>query len=162
MSDPNKPQVDSDPAEDRAGEASGSRGASVGPIAISAMLPKFDPTAPLAGTKFHVAPPTDPSVEEIDLEKFRTLAAQQDKLIAAMIRIFAWLNGAVGLLIFLGFIVDEADMIWLGGYNAANRFVDSKVLMSLIGATVIQAGLAFITIVKYLFPATGEGSRPQA
>ncbi len=45
-------------------------------------------------------------------------------------------------------VVFAADM----GLPAANRVITKEVLMSLIGATVVQVGVATIAIVGYLFP----------
>lgn len=75
---------------------------------------------------------------------------QQDTMMKAIIRIFAWLNGAVILFILaawgLGFLSERPPII------------TERVVMALISSTLIQAGLAFITITKFLFPASAEGS----
>jgi hypothetical protein len=38
------------------------------------------------------------------------------------------------------------------GFNPSDRLVNAQVIMSLIGATVIQVGVTVVAIVSYLFP----------
>jgi len=73
---------------------------------------------------------------------------QQNTMIKAMIRIFAWLNGSVIAFVLLAWTV--------GFWSNREPIITEHVVMSLIGATIIQAGLAFITITKFLFPSTGD------
>jgi hypothetical protein len=101
-------------------------------------------------SKVDVVPPPDPSFEEATItqgEWQRRRFAQQDKMIDAMIKIFKWLNGGV-----MGFVF----VAWAAGYLGKEEIITEHVVMSLIGATVIQAGIAFITITKFLFPSKGE------
>ncbi len=50
---------------------------------------------------------------------------------------------------------------WIGDFWRNDIIVTEKVIMSIIGATIVQAGLAFMSITKFLFPndspATGRG-----
>jgi len=72
---------------------------------------------------------------------------QQNTMIKAMIKIFAWLNGSV-----ISFVL----LAWeVGFWSTREPIITEHVVMSLIGATIIQAGLAFITITKFLFPSAG-------
>lgn len=71
-----------------------------------------------------------------------------------MVQLFIGLNGGVYLLTLAA---------W--GYGFAyqhDQIVTEKVLMTLIGATVVQAGIAFIAITRFLFPSTADanGSKP--
>jgi len=108
----------------------------------------------------------DPGDSSVDVESFseegwrRALdqkrLEQQDLMITAMIKIFKWLNGGV-----LGFVVAA----WLAGFWGEQKIITEHVVMSLIGATIIQAGVAFIAITKYLFPSAGaekpeKGAKP--
>lgn len=83
-----------------------------------------------------------------DAEQHRS--GQQDTLIRAMIQVFAGLNGSVML-----FVVAA----WIGGMLGDKPpIITEHVVIALIGATVIQAGAAFILITRYLFPATTTAS----
>lgn len=84
-----------------------------------------------------------------DWFELKSRVAQQDRMISAMIKIFAWLNGSVIVFVFAAWIAQLHD----GGKN---EIITAHVVMSLIGATVIQAGLAFMAITKFLFPASGR------
>ena len=78
-------------------------------------------------------------------QQWETLSKQRDVMIKAMVRVFTWLNGGV-----FGFtLLAWAVGIWLPDY----RIVDKQTLMALVGATVVQAGIAFIAITRFLFPA---------
>lgn len=68
--------------------------------------------------------------------------------------IFIWLNYEV-----MKFIkaVFAADLAMLKTSPAYVPIVKTEVLMSLIGATVIQVGVATITIMAYLFPKEPTG-----
>lgn len=65
-------------------------------------------------------------------------------MIKAIIQIFGALNGVVIVFILLAWGVSV--------YFDKPSIITERVVMSLIGATTIQAGLAFITITKFLFP----------
>lgn len=75
---------------------------------------------------------------------------------AALAVLFVWLNWRV-----IGFLENTfaADLTLLQArppaITAADRLVTSEVLMALLGATVIQVGLAIASVVRYLFPKNG-------
>ena len=89
----------------------------------------------------------DKSITEQDLSRvaWERISDQRDVMINAMRDLFLWLNGGVYALVVAAWIV--------GIWNADYRIVDAKTLMTLIGATVVQAGIAFIAITRFLFPA---------
>jgi len=47
---------------------------------------------------------------------------------------------------------DLAQMAATPPMAAADRLITANVVMSLIGATVVQTGIGFIAITSYLFP----------
>ena len=98
------------------------------------------------------ATPPDKSADDrtVTERSWDRLNDQRDRMIGAMTRLFAWLNGGVYALVFLAWLIG----IWQPDY----RIVDGRTLMTLIGATVVQAGLAFITITRFLFPGSASGS----
>jgi len=87
-----------------------------------------------------------------DRRRIDRLSDQRDVLIRAMTRIFTLLNGGVFLFIIAA---------WSAGlFDATYRIVDSKTVMTLIGATVVQSGIAFIAITRFLFPSSSGGTDP--
>jgi hypothetical protein len=98
--------------------------------------------------------PVDQSVKERDLTRraWERTNDQRDVMIAAMVGLFKWLNGGVYVLI----VAAWGAGIWLPDY----RIVDAKTLMTLIGATVVQAGIAFVAITRFLFPGTRGDETP--
>jgi hypothetical protein len=48
--------------------------------------------------------------------------------------------------------VFQSDLALLNRNPAAERVVNTQVLLALIGATVVQTGVAIATIIRYLFP----------
>lgn len=66
--------------------------------------------------------------------------------------IFIGLNGAVMLFVYEAFLNDVAQMAANPPLKPENRLITTEVVMSLIGATVVQVGVAVIAIVSYLFP----------
>lgn len=66
--------------------------------------------------------------------------------------IFIGLNWAVINLIEKAFTEDLAFLRAGGSFKPADRLITTNVFISLIGATVVQVGVAAITIVSYLFP----------
>ena len=103
-------------------------------------------------SKVKALPSPDPSVEDDTISQGdwqRRRFDQQDKMIDAMIKIFKWLNGGVMAFVFAA---------WAAGYWGKEEIITEHVVMALIGATVIQAGIAFITITKFLFPSGGDKS----
>jgi hypothetical protein len=96
--------------------------------------------------------PTDPSTSDTTLshKQWERLSGQRDVMIKAMVKVFTWLNGGVFAFTFATWLVG----IWYPDY----RIVTDKTLMALIGATVVQAGIAFLAITRFLFPGQGKGS----
>lgn len=93
--------------------------------------------------------PSDKSTDDNTLStaQWERLSGQRDVLIRAMVGVFTWLNGGVYLL---------TVAAWLVGIRYPDyRIVDGKTLMTLIAATVVQAGIAFIAITRFLFPTPG-------
>lgn len=107
------------------------------------------------GDSSNPAQDADEGLEEGDLTKAKWDAVkhrsgQQDLLIQAMIKVFGWLNGSVMVFVILA---------WFAGlFFDKPPIITEHVVMSLIGATVIQAGAAFILITRYLFP-TADGDK---
>lgn len=65
--------------------------------------------------------------------------------------VFAKLNGGVFLLISIMVLV-EVILVLRGIIVPDQRLMNTTIVASLIGGTVLQGGVAFIAIVKYLFP----------
>jgi len=70
--------------------------------------------------------------------------------------IFIGLNWAVMSFVHDAFANDVARMAAQPPMASADRLVTTSVLMSLIGATVVQTGVGFIAIMSYLFPKQGR------
>ena len=72
----------------------------------------------------------------------------------AIAAIFIWLNYAV-----MSFVRDvyQADLVAVKAVPTASRIVTTGVLQSLIGATVVQVGIAIVAIMSYLFPKRSAG-----
>ena len=93
-----------------------------------------------------------PRDRSADLEELKvtSLIGQRDVLIKAMVKVFSYLNGGVFL---------QAAVAWgCGFYYQHDQIVTEKVLMALIGATVVQAGIAFVAITRFLFPSVKDDS----
>ena len=89
---------------------------------------------------------SDPSttVASLSSAQWDRLSGQRDVMIKAMVAVFTWLNGGVFAFTFAAWAVG----IWHVDY----RIVTDKTLLALIGATVVQAGIAFLAITRFLFP----------
>ncbi len=82
---------------------------------------------------------------EMSERQWERLSGQRDVMIRAMTRIFTFLNGGV-----FAFVV----LAWLAGlFDPTYRIVDRSTVVTLIGATVVQSGIAFIAITRFLFPS---------
>ena len=94
----------------------------------------------------------DPSTSDATLShrQWERLSGQRDVMIKAMVKVFTWLNGGVFAFTFATWVVG----IWHPDY----RIVTDNTLMALIGATVVQAGIAFLAITRFLFPAQVKGN----
>lgn len=66
--------------------------------------------------------------------------------------IFIWLNMRVMSFVHEAFIHDVQRMVATPPMLAADRLITSNVVMTLIGATVVQTGVGFIAVMSYLFP----------
>ena len=127
------------------------------PPAASSVPSKFPPviSTPAGGTYTVTtgANKTDASGSEqtISALQWDRLSDQRDIMIKAMIKVFTWLNGGVFSLVLVAFIT---------GIFSDYRIVDSNTLMTLIGATVVQAGLAFAAITRFLFPGSATAGKP--
>jgi hypothetical protein len=62
--------------------------------------------------------------------------------------------GGLGLLAW-----HETHQIALKLLNPADRIVDAKVVMTLLGATTVQLGTVVFTIARAIFPTGSEGNR---
>ena len=91
---------------------------------------------------------SDPSttVASLSAAQWDRLSGQRDVMIKAMVTVFTWLNGGV----FAFTLAAWAVGIWQVDY----RIVTDKTLLALIGATVVQAGIAFLAITRFLFPSS--------
>jgi hypothetical protein len=100
------------------------------------------------------------SVTELDREKFLHLARQQNELISAIKKVFAYLNSAIILIVIVGIWMDQVNL-WgnVIPFKSADRLITTTVISSLIAATVAQAGIAFVLIVKYLFPQSPSADK---
>lgn len=69
--------------------------------------------------------------------------------------IFIWLNHRVMGFIYDAFEQDKVRMAATPPMLASDRLISPSVVMSLIGATVVQTGVGFVGIMSYLFPKRG-------
>ena len=118
-----------------------------GAIAASAVA-KTTASATLTTIDSTAKTPSDKStaVETLSADQWERLSGQRDVLIKAMVGVFKWLNGGVYLLTVAAWIAG----LFPGAHDY--RIVTANTLMTLIGATVVQAGIAFIAITRFLFP----------
>ena len=114
-----------------------------------AVAPKL-PSTPLPGSTLRIdsatTTPADrsTSTDTLTQQQWDRLSGQRDVMIKAMVRVFTWLNGGV-----FGFTL----LAWgVGIFIPSYRIVDHQTLMALVAATVVQAGIAFIAITRFLFP----------
>ena len=91
-------------------------------------------------------------------EEVRTLSAKWDILfrgvmVTAIVVVFIVLNYRVIEFVTAGFEADLSLLRVAGDkFKPADRLISSQVVMSLIGATVVQVGISVVAIVSYLFP----------
>lgn len=97
-----------------------------------------------------------PGDRSADLEELKatSLIDQRNTLIKAMVQLFIGLNGGV-------YLLTLAAWVW-SAYSGRYEIVTEKVLMSLIGATVVQAGIAFVAITRFLFPSADGDPAPRS
>ena len=79
-------------------------------------------------------------------------------MVGVIAGIFIWLNKAVMGLVSQAFDQDLAFLRAGGNFKPADRVITTQVFVSLIGATVVQVGVATVTIVAYLFPKKAGAS----
>lgn len=91
--------------------------------------------------------PRDRSAD-LDELKATSLIEQRNTLIKAMVQLFIGLNGGVYVLTLAAWA--------FGFWFQHDQIVTEKVLMALIGATVVQAGIAFVAITRFLFPSVKD------
>ena len=104
-------------------------------------------------------PPADKTVVVKTLSEIQwaALNSQRDRLITFMIITFGCLNVAMIGIVVYAMNLDQSNLAEVKlSFKAADRIIGSTVINALIAATVAQAGLAFITITKFLFPAGKE------
>lgn len=70
-----------------------------------------------------------------------------------LIVLFFLLNIAVLWMVYRLMETDR-ELLEAGTVESGDRVVSSKVLISLIGATVVQVGAAAVAITRYLFPSS--------
>jgi hypothetical protein len=73
-------------------------------------------------------------------------------MIGCILIIFIGLNSAVMYFIFQAFEQDTARFQTVANLRPEDRLVTTSVVLSLIGATVVQVGSAIAMIALYLFP----------
>ena len=91
-----------------------------------------------------------------EMEKAKVGALKADTISRALLvvviaGIFIGLNWAVIDFVRTAFAADM-ELLGKGTIKATERVVSTNVFMSLIGATIVQVGIAIIAIVNYLFP----------
>ena len=99
--------------------------------------------------------PDDQSSQDKTLpeKQWEALRDQRKQMIDFMTKIFGRLNGAIIIIVLVGLALDQWNLnAHPVEFKSADRFVTSVVINALIAATVAQAGIAFITITKFLFP----------
>jgi len=96
--------------------------------------------------------PASNSIEEATADSLRADIKYRGLALAVVLALFAGLNYAVMAFLSEAFHSDITRMAAQPPMPPADRLVDSKVLMALIGATAVQTGVGFVTIVSSLFP----------
>lgn len=98
-----------------------------------------------------------PDVEKVGrIEAAKALSITSDIwlrgfMVAVVSSIFIWLNWQIIDLVRDAMQSDLAQMAGKPPLPATERLITSNVIMSLIGATVVQTGVGFIAITSYLF-----------
>ncbi len=78
-------------------------------------------------------------------------------LIIVMAVIFIWLNRSVMNFVTVAYDMDIKQMTKTPVIlKPTERLVTTEVILSMIGATVVQVGVAFVAIVSYLFPKSKD------
>jgi hypothetical protein len=108
-------------------------------------------------------------VGELDQEtRARVLSTNADTVLRIVMGlviagIFIGLNFGVMKLVWHAFDADLSMMEKFPQvFKPSDRAITANVFMSLIGATVVQVGVATIAIVSYLFPKRANGGAPDS
>ena len=96
--------------------------------------------------------------------KIESIKADTDSrryMVKVMAFIFVGLNAAVIAMVAWAYY-EDMKLLELPNsvFKSTDRVIDTKVFMSLIGATVVQVGVATIAIVTYLFPKKSDSASP--
>lgn len=92
------------------------------------------------------------SIEQAQVDGLRADIWYRGLMVAVVALLFIGLNGAVMWFIRDAYMHDIVGMAAKPPLPASDRLVTTNVLLSLVGATVVQTGVGFIAIVSYLFP----------
>lgn len=92
------------------------------------------------------------AIEEATAQGMRADIWYRGLMLGVVALIFIGLNAAVMWFIRDAYLHDLAGMAAKPPLLASERLVTTNVLLSLVGATVVQTGVGFIAIVSYLFP----------
>jgi hypothetical protein len=90
--------------------------------------------------------------ERVEIDSIKANTSSRKLMVWVIACIFIGLNGAVMFFIHEAFLNDVAQMSATSPLKPEDRLITTEVVMSLIGATVVQVGIAVIAIVSYLFP----------
>jgi len=69
----------------------------------------------------------------------------QDRLVSPFVRLFIFLNACVYVLIVMAWVGDVVT-------KPANPIITERVIMTLIGASIVQSGAAILAITRFVFP----------
>ena len=103
-----------------------------------------------------IDPFTDAKIESIKAD-----TASRRFMVIVMALIFVGLNAAVIAMVAWAYRDDVMLLQKLpNAFKSSDRVITTNVFMSLIGATVVQVGVATIAIVTYLFPKKNDSATP--
>ena len=101
-----------------------------------------------------IDPFTDAKIESIKAD-----TASRRFMVIVMALIFVGLNAAVIAMVAWAYSDDVMLLQKLpNAFKSSDRVITTNVFMSLIGATVVQVGVATIAIVTYLFPKKNDSA----
>jgi len=97
------------------------------------------------------------------LEKAHALSITADTwfrgvMVLVVCGIFIWLNWNVMSFVRAAFAQDNLNLVAKPPIPASDRLITSNVVMTLIGATVVQTGVGFVAVMSYLFPKRAAGT----
>ena len=87
-----------------------------------------------------------------EIESIKANTSSRTLMVWVIAVIFIGLNGVVMFFVYEAFLNDVAQMAATPPLKPEDRLITTEVVISLIGATVVQVGVAVIAIVSYLFP----------